>query len=207
MLNPYINYLSASLSERVFSVINDAADSDPELRQLLDELEGRRFRLRFSDIDRQIDLCVQDGAVFTVPSWEHEADLVIEGTVVAVMRMVFSRDRNPTRIEGVAFTGDVKLAQRLHQLLSQAEFDWEEMLAAKTGDIPARYIGNLLRWGRRNLAGSDSTLATKLHDTLVHQKQVLPTRERVEEFMDDVDTLQADADRLEKRIARLERRS
>ena len=135
------------------------------------------------------------------------ADIVIQGTLIAVVKAVFSEDRNPAKLEGVEISGDMKLAQRLYQIFDSAEFDWEEVLAKKTGDVPARQIGNLLRWGNQNLRGTDSPLATKIRNTLVDQKQLLPTRARVEKFMDDVDTLQADLDRLEKRADRLDKRS
>ncbi len=207
MLNPYTNFIVTMFSDRLFAAITDAADSDDGVRSLLEELDSRKILFRFTDLDQQFGLRFAETEVFECSVPDEEADIVIQGTLMAVVKAVFSENRNPARLEGVEITGDLKLAQRLYQIFDRAEFDWEEMLARKTGDVPARQIGNLLRWGNRNLRGSDSTLATRIRSTLVDQNQLLPTRSRVEKFMDDVDTLQADLDRLEKRTDRLDRRS
>ena len=207
MLNPYANLIVNTFSDRLFAAISEAADSDEGVRTLLEELENRKVLFKFTDLNQRLGLRVRHAEVFECDLADEEADIVIQGTLIAVVKAVFSEDRNPARLEGVEISGDMKLAQRLYQIFDSVEFDWEEVLARKTGDVPARQIGNLLRWGNRNLRGADSPLATKIRNTLVDKKQLLPTRARVEKFMDDVDTLQADLDRLEKRSDRLDKRS
>lgn len=207
MLNPYTNFVVTTFSERLFAEISDAADSDEGIRSLLEELDNRKILFKFTDLNQQFGLRFADAEVFECSVPDEEADIVIQGTLMAVIKAVFSEDRNPARLQGVEITGDLKLAQRLYQIFDSAEFDWEEILAQKTGDVPARQIGNLLRWGNRNLRGKDSTLVTRIRSTLIDQKQLLPTRSRVEKFMNEVDTLQADLDRLEKRTDRLDKRT
>ncbi len=205
MLNPYTNFFVTTFSDKLFAAISDAADSDDGVRSLLEELDNRKILFKFTDLDQQFGLRFADTEVFECSVPDEEADIVIQGTLMSVFKAVFTEDRNPARLQGVEITGDLKLAQRLYQIFDRAEFDWEEIMARKTGDVPARQIGNLLRWGNRNLRGSDSTLANTIRNTLIDQKQLLPTRSRVEKFMDDVDTLQADLDRLEKRTDRLDK--
>ncbi len=207
MLNPYTNFVVTTFSDRLFAAISEAADSDEGFRSLLEELDNRKILFRFTDLNQQFGLRFADAQVFECSVPDEEADLVIQGNLMAIVKAVFSEDRNPARLQGVEITGDLKLAQRLYQIFDSAEFDWEEVMAQKTGDVPARQIGNLLRWSNRNLRGTDSTLVAKIRNTLIDQKQLLPTRSRVEKFMDDVDTLQADIDRLEKRTDRLDKRT
>ncbi|MDE0309727.1 MAG: SCP2 sterol-binding domain-containing protein [Acidiferrobacterales bacterium] len=207
MSNPYTNYIVTSFSDRLLVAIGEAAQSDEGVRSLLQELDNRIINLRFTDLNQQIGLKFSDAEVFECDVPDEEADLVVQGTLFAIIKAVFSENRNPARLQNVKVTGDLGLAQRLYQVFDRAEFDFEEILAQKTGDIPARQIGNLLRWGSRNLRGEDSTLATSIRETLIDRKQLLPTRSRVEKFMSDVDGLQADLDRLEKRTDRLNRRT
>ena len=207
MLNPYAKLVATTFSDRLFAAIGEAAESDAGVREVLEELQNRKILFEFIDLNQELGLIVVDAVVSECEVSDEEADLLIRGSLIAVVKAVFSDNRNPARIEGVELYGDMKLAQRLFQIIDRVEFDWEEVLAKKTGDVPARHIGNLLRWGNRSLIGEDSTLATKIRTALIDQKQLLPRRIRVEKFLDDVDTLQADLDRLEKRTDRLERRS
>ena len=207
MLNPYANLIITTFSDRLFAAVSDAAESDAGVREVLEELQNKKVLFEFTDLNQRFGLIVVDAVLSECDVSDEEADLVIQGSLIAVIKAVFSGNRNPARIEGVELYGDMKLAQRLYQIFDRTQFDWEEVLAKKTGDVPARHIGNLLRWGNRSLIGGDSTLATKIRTALIDQKQLLPPRTRVERFLDEVDTLQADLDRLEKRADRLERRS
>lgn len=207
MPNPYANLIVATLTERLSAAVGEAAQSDAGVRKILKELQNRTMLFEFLDLNRQFGFHIVDCAVYEADVSEKDADLVIKGTIVAIIKAFFSDNRNPTRIEGVDFYGDMKLAQNLYQVLHTTEFDWEELLAKKTGDVPARHIGNLLRWSSRNLIGADSTLATGIRAALIDDKRLLPPRSTVDKFLEDVDTLQASLDRLEKRAERLERPS
>ena len=206
MINPYANFVITAFSDRLFSAISEAADSNPGVRKILEELDGRTIQFKFTDFNQSFSLRIEGDAAFQCDVPDGEADLAIEGTLSAIAKAVLSENRNPSRIEGIEFYGDMKLAQRLYQMFENIEFDWEEELAKRTGDVPARHIGNLLRWGNENLIGNQSTLATRIRTSLTEEKQMLPNRNRVEKFADNVDTLQADLDRLDQRIERLKRR-
>ena len=75
------------------------------------------------------------------------------------------------------------------------------------GDIAAHRIARfgrgLLEWGR---AATDS-LATNVVEFLQEEGRDLPTRVETEEFLAGVDRLRDDVERLEARLAGLERRS
>ena len=206
MINPYANFVITAFSDRLFSAISEAADSNPGVRKILEELDGRTIQFKFTDFKQSFSLRIEGDEVFQCDALDGEADLIVQGTLSAIIKAVFSENRNPSRLEGMEIFGDMKLAQRLYQIFENIDFDWEEELAKRTGDVPARHIGNLLRWGSENLIGNQSTLATKIRTSLTEEKQMLPNRNRVDKFADDVDTLQADLDRLDQRIDRLKRR-
>ena len=207
MHNPYVQFVITEFFDRLSAAVREAADTDPGLRSTLEELDGRKIILKFTDLDRQLGICVEEGSIIESEVTDDEADIVIEGTLSAVTKLAFSKSKNPNRIEGVEIHGDMKLAQRLIRMFESVEIDWEEILANRIGDVPARQVGNMVRWGRRNLFGDDSPLSDRVRNLLTDQKQHLPKRSRVDQFQDDVDTLQADLDRLDRRMDRLDRDS
>ena len=80
----------------------------------------------------------------------------------------------------------------------------EEELARVLGDVAARQVANIARgfldWGRK----AASSLTTNVVEFLQEEGRDVPTRVEVEEFLEGVDHLRDDADRLEARLARLE---
>jgi len=101
--------------------------------------------------------------------------------------------------------GDVAYAQRFHAILRALEFDWEEQLSRLVGDVAAHQIGNLARgalsWGSQ----AAESLSRATTDYLQEEARDLPAPAEVERFMEGVDKLRGDCDRLAARVARLER--
>jgi ubiquinone biosynthesis protein UbiJ len=106
----------------------------------------------------------------------------------------------------VRIEGDAEVAQRFRDLLTEAQPDFEEELARNIGDVAARRVANaardLLGWGRK-AAGS---FTGSVVEYLQEEGRDLPTRVEVDEYLEGVDRLRDDAERLEARLARLESR-
>ena len=105
---------------------------------------------------------------------------------------------------GVRIAGDAEVAQRFRDLLQHAQPDFEEELSRVIGDVAAHQVANvargLLDWGRK-AAGS---FADNVAEYLQEEGRDVPARVEVEEFLEGVDRLRDDAERLEARLARLE---
>ena len=80
-------------------------------------------------------------------------------------------------------------------------FDYEEALARRIGDISARNVCNTFRWVK--LKAQSWQVGPTVGEYMKSQAKVVPDRERVEQYKDDVDTLCADVERLEIRVERL----
>jgi ubiquinone biosynthesis protein UbiJ len=99
--------------------------------------------------------------------------------------------------------GQTDLAQELGELLGGIEVDWEEQLSRLVGDPVAHQVGSGLRsagrWGRH----SAETLTQNLGEYLQEEARLLPSRNEVAAFLDDIDRLRDDVERLAARIARI----
>ena len=205
--NPYVSYLGASLGEVLEKSINRAAGSSAKIAQLLEPLEGKSIRFVLVDLNCEFVLNVANRTVFIDSDGNGEADLLIRTTVAKLLTLATARELNPTQLDGIDIVGDVKLVQHLYSIFQNIDFDWEEELSKRVGDIPARHLGNLLRWGGQRVGALRSTFSTRVRSTLVDEHHLVAERSQVDRFLDSVDTLQADIDRLDKRVQRLERRT
>lgn len=204
--NPYFTFIGTEFSDALGHAINRAASSSPSIADLLTELEGKTIVVKLTDFNYEFALRVVDGSAQVNRAAEQTADLTLQTTSLKLISLIGSKTFDPTQLDGIEIAGDVNLLRRLYAIFGSIQFDWEELLANRIGDIPARQVGNLYRWGERVSATLRTSFIDKVQHTLVEDRYLVPTRTRVEQFFNDVDDLQADVDRLEKRVERLERR-
>ena len=74
------------------------------------------------------------------------------------------------------------------------------------GDRLAHQAGRALRHGRDYATATGRTLRQDLSEYLTEEARLLPTRPELERFHADVDILRDDAERLQAQLQRLERR-
>ncbi len=204
MSNPYTNFAKVSFGEVLTKAINSAAESNPNLKRCLVELDGKKLGIEVVDLRFTVCLRVSDNIVFFDDSFEQEQlDLLFRGTISEFLKVMASRDMAPQVLDPIEIVGDIRLAQRLYKILKNIDFDWEEEVAKRVGDVPARQIGNLVRWCSQKIFAEKSPFKKKVRNHLVDEVYILPESSRVEHFLDEVDTLQEDIDRLEKRVDRL----
>jgi ubiquinone biosynthesis protein UbiJ len=135
-------------------------------------------------------------------------DAVIAGPPLALLDLFARRGDSaaPRGAERVHISGDAEIAARYRELLQLARPDWEEELSRLLGDLPARRISLAARaafaWGRGFARSARANVAEYLQE----ESRDLVSKPEVQEFLGQVDTLRETADRVEARIARLERR-
>ncbi len=203
MTGPYLRYIESVFADTLCNAVNKVAQDNAAVREALAELEGKKLRIQLTNVQYAYGLTAVDGVLRGDDAADAEADLTVCGRLEDFLKVLASRNLDPAQLQGIDIDGDVRLAQRLLQIFSRAEFDWEEEIARRFGDVAARRIGNFFRWSQDNMIGPQSRLAGKIRDYAQNEAFLVPSRERVRKFMDDVDTLKADADRLGQRIQRL----
>ena len=188
-------------------LIDRALDLDPETRGALAGLSGKTvdfeiagagaFRLRIDG--ERVRVEPRDETV--------DADVTIRGAPLSLLRFVLAGDREMLILgDEVSLRGDIALATRLQQIVARMDLDLEEALARRIGDAPAHEIVR----GARGLGGwmrdAGAAVLADVSEYLHHEAAMTSRREEVECFAHDVDDLRDDVERLEARIARLERR-
>ncbi len=196
-------------------LINRALALDPDARARLGELEGRVIRLRLrggEGGEKTLFECdvlpAQAGLrLRAVDEQAERADVVLGGNAAAFARAFLAEAVRPALPEAaLEVRGDVELARRFEQILKALDPDWEEGLARLAGDVIAHRLGRLARMLRGETRRAAHTLALDLAEYLREEARVAAPRARVEAFLQAVDRLRADADRLEARLERLWRR-
>ena len=186
------------------SLLNRGIDASVEARRLRQRLSGRSLRLDLTGLPGSIMLHALDDGLRLEIGAPSEADCVIRGLPLTLLRAGLSGSSQALRAGNAEVSGDPVLAQDFQRLLDLAKPDWEEDLSVVVGDVAAHQAGNVVRaladWGKKVA----EVLAKDAGEYLSEESRQLPSRFEVEEFLDGVDRLRNDVDRFVARLARAE---
>lgn len=186
-------------------LIRQALELDPATRERLARYEGKRLFVETRAPALGILVSLESDGVHLSPEAGPHPHATIEAPSFELLKVALSRDMH--FIGGpVKVSGDVMLVQELHAIGRQLDIDWETGLSRMLGDT----VSYPLSRGLRHLFGFANRVAnTLLQNTgeyLSEEKELVPVRWEVEEFLTDNRDLRADLDRVESRLARLQKR-
>jgi len=184
--------------------VNHLIALDPEGAQRLQSLQGRVICIELKGFGTRIYIIPAAKNLRIFGAYDTEPDCIIRGSAVALARMGLANHKEDSLFSGqVQVDGDTGLSQEFGDFIAGLDIDWEEQLSRLTGDPIAHQVGssvrNAGRWGHRSF----DILAEDLKDYLQEEGRVLPTRYELNAFLNDVDTLRDDTERLTARIKRL----
>lgn len=195
-----------SLLRPIESLLNRNIAASARARRLLDQVAGRSLELRVSATPLRLRFVAAEGRISVDTRADTAPDAIIAGTPLALARLAASDAAQSVRGGGVQIGGDAEIAQGFQRLFAAAQPDFEEELSRIAGDVAAHHLANLARGALRFGRKARDTFAQNVAEYLTEEGRDVPTRTEFDEFLAGVDELREAADRLEARVARLERR-
>ena len=184
--------------------IDLALQLNPQNQDLLTELDQKIIQLHIRGLELDIFLIVVDGQVEVAGQFDGEADTVISGSPFALAGL--SKDLQGMFRGDVGISGDMTVGKNVKRLLTELEIDWEDQLAQFVGGTAAHQLGRI----HRELFGFASRTVTNFQQNtseyLTEESQLLITSTELQRFLNEVDEIRADTDRLFARLNLLEKR-
>jgi ubiquinone biosynthesis protein UbiJ len=194
-----------SLAERM---LNGLLQRDAEILDQLRPLAGKIVSVEITNIKRTLYILLDTNGVELHRTQVGPVSASVRGDFAAFRRMaVAHRNGRIASSAEIEIMGDLALAQQLQTIASAANLDWEELLSRYLGDVTAHKLGNLGRGFMRWSDLTSKTLHKNLSEMLRIEKRMVPEKNEMNGFVDAVDSLRSDADRLHERLRRLLRRS
>jgi ubiquinone biosynthesis protein UbiJ len=186
------------------TALNRLVDLDPDTREDLRALEGRRIALALEQPPLALELTVANGRLVVGPVRGEEPDLGIRATLAGVLSQLppFRRDDAPP-VGKVHISGDADLARRLQQLAQRFDPDIEKPFSDLLGPVFGPQLARVLREALRDGVAAGRRFARDGADFLTEESRDLVGRAELAAFCDDVDSLRDDAERLLARATRL----
>jgi ubiquinone biosynthesis accessory factor UbiJ len=190
------------LTERIAAVLNRNLGQSPRARELCVQLAGKRIEIIMRSTPWKLAV-ESDGAalLLTKPAaGAQPGDASIAGTPLSLLALAGDSPEAVIQRGDVQIEGDAQLAQKFRELALLLRPDVEEELSRVVGDTPAFRMVSLARsalsWGRRAAA----TGVQNVGEYLAHERRDLVPRAEAAQFLQGVDRLREQVDRLAARV-------
>lgn len=197
--------LNAAFTAALENAANAYLRLDPASLTQLAHLQGKVVAVQLRGLEQTLYLLPDAQGLMVQSHYEGQADATLSGTPIAFAELSLGSHPNRVLFRGdVQISGDIKLGQDFKRILDELDVDWEEVLSHYTGDIIAHKMGQLLRdinhWGKTAL----TSLGRNGAEYLQQESFDLPFKEEVQPFLQDVNQVRDDVERLAARVARLQ---
>jgi ubiquinone biosynthesis protein UbiJ len=201
------------LTSTLENVLNRGLPRSPRAQQLCAELAGRRVGIAITP-------ALSAGAYVLVESTgaslklstvtggtpaDAPPDAVVTGGPLSLLALSGPAPEAVLQRGDVRIDGDAELAQKFRELALLLRPDFEEELSLVLGDVPAHQLGRFARAAFGWTSNAARTTVRNVAEYLGHERQDLVPRSEAEQFLQGVDTLREDVDRLAARIDLLTR--
>jgi len=186
---------------------NKTLDYDPKTQARLVKLQGKTMTLNIKTIDQSLSITpYPEGLEFSQTTPE-KVDVTLSATLGAMIKISRNGLENADLESGeLEIVGDPIVGQRFAQVIAELDIDWEGLIAERVGESPAKAIS--FAFGQAKSLADESKIKFKeFVDTLIKDDmQLVADKQSVEDFLDGVDTIRADTDRLMARLTRIQRK-
>ena len=193
---PFEPLVTAVIETSLTTLIND----DPELGRRLARLKGQVIQVHLKELNKTLTFIFSQ-QIDVLANYEGEPDcyLSLNLSVLPELR----EQANITKLikqDKLILEGDIQLAQKFAQLMTDCKPDLEEWLSRATGDV----VAHTLVQGVKNVGGFVAKQATKhqnhVAQVLTEEWKIAPAPLEVAHFCDQVDDVKSSAARLEAKL-------
>lgn len=190
------------------AALNRALALDPDVRDGLDALDGRRVALHLAAPPLALQIRVAGQRLQVGPVDESaEADLSVRSTLGGLLsQLPFLRNDRAPPLGKLRIEGDADLARRLQRLAERFDPDWQQPFTAVFGDVIGVQIAQAVAGALRHARDAAGAFATHAAEYVTEESRDVVPRAELDAFHDDVDALRDDVERIAARVQRLSAR-
>ena len=179
-------------------LLNHLLNQNSWARQQLQPYGGKAVRFNMPPVSVTLTVLEDGGLAAAGDTAAPDASVTM---LPSVALRLLANDETANTL--VTLEGDTELAAALSKVLRGMRWEYEEDLSRVIGDAPAYEIA---QFGRKAAAGvrkQTINLAEMLAEYWQEEQPMLAKKRHVARFVQDVDTLREDTERLQKRLEKL----
>lgn len=197
--------LLTTLTAALETAFNAWLKLDDQAIERLGVLQGRVIAVHISNPGLELYFIPTNDGVKVMTHYDNEPDVKLSGSALAFMRLSGAEDIAKAMLENnIQVEGRMALAEQFSSIIRDVDIDWEELLSRAVGDIVAYQAGQFTRGSKGWMDDTTDAMRMNTSEYLQEESRILPAEDEVRMYLDAVDTLRSDVDRMEARVNRLE---
>lgn len=201
MSRQYLTPFPRLFASAIELVLNRSLRFDPQSKASMTSLNERVLAIGLEGLGIDLYFSTQDEQFQVRLHSEQEADTWIRGTPTALAGMGLGSSGRPGAVQ---IQGDAELARSYQQFFEQLNPDWEEAIAQRFGDVIGHRLSSAIKGLRQWLLQARADTAAMTGDYLREESGLLITAVELDDFLEAVDEIRDDTERLAARIAQLQ---
>lgn len=196
---PFEPLVTAAIETTLNTLIQD----DPELVRRLSRLKGQVIQVHLKEFNKMLTFIFSQ-QIDVLAAYEGESNCYLSLNVSILPEL--REQANITQLikqDKLVLEGDIQLAQKFAQLITDCKPDVEEWLSRLTGDVLAHALVQGVKDIGQALQSQRSKHQNHLSQVLTEEWCLLPSSLEVAYFCDQVDDLNSQAARIEAKIQHL----
>lgn len=201
MSRQYLTPFPRLFASAIELVLNRSLRFDPQSKASMTSLNERVLAIGLEGLGIDLYFSTQDEQFQVRLHSEQEADTWIRGTPTALAGMGLGSSGRPGAVQ---IQGDAELARSYQQFFERLNPDWEEAIAQRFGDVIGHRLSSAIKGLRQWLLQARADTAAMTGDYLREESGLLITAVELDDFLEAVDEIRDDTERLAARIAQLQ---
>ncbi|CAM3834916.1 SCP2 domain-containing protein [Vibrio aquimaris] len=196
---PFEAFITAAVESSMNILVND----DPELVRRLSRLKGQVIQVHLRELNKTLTF-VFSHKIDVLAAYEGEPDCYLSLNLASLSEL--REQSNITQLikqDKLTLEGDIQLAQKFSQLLSDCKPDIEEWLSRATGDVIAHNLVQSASGLREFAIRRAEKHTNHLAQVITEEWKLAPASLEVAHFCDQVDDVASWTARVEAKLNKL----
>lgn len=196
-----VNQFSAAAVE-IFA--NRILALDPTVKEKLEQFSDKIIHLYIEDFSLNYYFFFVTGSIVVQQQSERPASVSVSGKSSAFLAAATATHSSDSIFNGeLHFSGEINTAQRFQNFVQSLNIDWQEPISRVFGDVIGHNISQGISKAGQFIEQLLNNTRQDVPDYLQHEIRVLPCHIENNDFLQQVDTLRSQTDRLIARVDKL----
>ena len=189
------------IKEEVIKTLNKFLASEKFIsstpKNFLGDIDGKKIKINITDIEKEVFISIEGKKIILIESL-NTFDVEISSSIINFAFFILSRGSD-TYSSKIKISGDVDTANKFNEILSKSS-ELRELVSNYIGGENFAKIESIFSNLSSKFSEFMGNKQKDIRDYLIHDLEILPSKNEVEKFLDDVDEVRTRTEILMKKI-------
>ena len=189
------------IKEEVIKTLNKFLASEKFIsstpKNFLGDIDGKKIKINITDIEKEVFISIEGKKIILIESL-NTFDVEISSSIINFAFFILSRGSD-TYSSKIKISGDVDTANKFNEILSKSS-ELRELVSNYIGGENFAKIESIFSNLSSKFSEFMGNKQKDIRDFLIHDLEILPSKNEVEKFLDDVDEVRSRTEILMKKI-------